>query len=426
MPVPPSSRTSQKQKPQPLDSRLPPLADPDSVRLGFLNPQQLPLVVFAERDRSQVFLQEWVGKNRQWLKEQMLNFGAVMFRGFEIKSPKDFQAVLLSFDPNLGTTYRGTSPRTALEGTPYVFNAAEVPVYFPIPNHIEMSFLPEVPRKVYFGCVKAPLSGGGATALTDFRKVYDDLDEETRAEFAQGLRYERRNPPKPTAWTLDANYMKSWVDLFGSSDKDRVAELCEKEGYPCMWEKPDGSIVETTKGDGKDVSDCFFYSTWDAPAFQLHPETCTPVWFNHINVFHPTSFPCELWRVFKMTGEVAFLLWCAVAWLWTIFAVVVCGHKMGLRTFSRASGKEIGWEQFGRVRQLIWKHTAYNRWEEGDVVLIDNLSVAHGRQPTWDSGRKIMVSWGETWKRDDWWRPADERAVASAGGQKRQQMKKEM
>src|SRR5210317_2096065 len=34
-------------------------------------------------------------------------------------------------------------------------------------------------------------------------------------------------------------------------------------------------------------------------------------------------------------------------------------------------------------------------WQKGDIMCIDNFSVSHGRQPTYDLGRKILVAWSE-------------------------------
>ena len=61
----------------------------------------------------------------------------------------------------------------------YVFSASEYPHYVPIPQHIEMSFLPAPPRWLYFCCLDAPKNPkGGETSLCDFRKVYRELNPE--------------------------------------------------------------------------------------------------------------------------------------------------------------------------------------------------------------------------------------------------------
>ena len=67
----------------------------------------------------------------------------------------------------------------------YVFTASELPPFFPIPQHIEMSFLPAPPRKLFFCCLEAPTSTGGETCLCDFKKVYDQLDPKVRETFEE-------------------------------------------------------------------------------------------------------------------------------------------------------------------------------------------------------------------------------------------------
>ena len=67
----------------------------------------------------------------------------------------------------------------------YVFTASELPSFFPIPQHIEMSFLPAPPRKLFFCCLEAPTSTGGETCLCDFKKVYDQMDPKVRQTFEE-------------------------------------------------------------------------------------------------------------------------------------------------------------------------------------------------------------------------------------------------
>lgn len=67
----------------------------------------------------------------------------------------------------------------------YVFSASELPGYFPIPQHLEMSFLPAPPRSLFFCCLVAPTSAGGETCLCDFEKVYNQLDPAVRQRFEE-------------------------------------------------------------------------------------------------------------------------------------------------------------------------------------------------------------------------------------------------
>ena len=111
--------------------------------------------------------------------------GAVLFRGFRVETGRQFQTVVQQYCPSLSDAYRGTSPRRLVDGTRYVFSASELPPSYPIPQHIEMSFLPAPPRFLFFCCLEAPTSVGGETSLCDFRKVYQQLDPAVRRDFEQ-------------------------------------------------------------------------------------------------------------------------------------------------------------------------------------------------------------------------------------------------
>jgi len=43
-------------------------------------------------------------------------------------------------------------------------------------------------------------------------------------------------------------------------------------------------------------------------------------------------------------------------------------------------GSAIPYNSVKHVRDTVWKNLVFNRWEQGDVLLIDNFRVAHGRQ----------------------------------------------
>jgi len=64
-----------------------------------------------------------------------------------------------------------------------VFTASELPAFFPIPQHLEMSFLPAPPKNLFFCCLEPPTSLGGETCLCDYKAVYDQLDPQIREEF---------------------------------------------------------------------------------------------------------------------------------------------------------------------------------------------------------------------------------------------------
>ena len=43
-------------------------------------------------------------------------------------------------------------------------------------------------------------------------------------------------------------------------------------------------------------------------------------------------------------------------------------------------GSEIPESYLEHIRDVMWKNMVFNRWELGDIVLIDNYWISHGRQ----------------------------------------------
>jgi hypothetical protein len=82
----------------------------------------------------------------------------LLLRGFDVEKARDFERVSRVIDPELQNEYLGTSPRDGLMD--YVFNASELPDFFPIPQHCEMSFCARPPRRVFFCCLTEPAVGG--------------------------------------------------------------------------------------------------------------------------------------------------------------------------------------------------------------------------------------------------------------------------
>jgi alpha-ketoglutarate-dependent taurine dioxygenase len=235
------------------------------------HPDALPLVVEARGDRTATALAAWCKMNAGWVADALARHGALLFRDLDVADAPAFEQVARAVDDDLKCDYLGTSPRDALTG--YVFTASELPSYYPIPQHCEMSFVADPPRHLFFCCLVEPTRGCGATPLADFTKVAAELPASVMARFeARGLRIVRNYSGPGGGRRFDLWRLKRWDQMFGTTDRREVEARCRREGFDPVW----------TKGDGLRIV------SWQ-PAIRTHPVTGERVWHNHSTTFHPTQ-----------------------------------------------------------------------------------------------------------------------------------------
>jgi len=88
------------------------------------------------------------------------------------------------------------------------------------------------------------------------------------------------------------------------------------------------------------------------------------------------------------------LLQCLLVAVFCAIKYGLRGHKMGLHA-TYGDGTEISPQEMTEIRQAIHQNMVYSRWQRGDMLWIDNFRVSHGRQPTYDKGRKVVVAWAD-------------------------------
>jgi len=343
-------------------------------RIGTLAGQSLPLVIEAVADRSVDHLCAWLRANTAWVHAQLVRYGAVLFRGFAVDAPMNLQQIARCINDDLKNNYLGTSPRDAL--TDYVFSASELPGFYPIPQHCEMSFTAHPPDHLFFCCLIEPGEGMGETPLVDFRTVWRDLDPRVRERFEKGGVRIVRNYSGPQGGSkLDLFKLKRWDEMFRTTDKAEVERQCADEGFEPVWGDDGGLRLISTQ-----------------PVYRDHPQTGERVWHNHTQVFHLSAAPGEYGHIYAKRPT-----W--KNWGMLQFSKLLVAFNRATRQADEQSmhctyvdGSEIPDADMEHVRDVIWKHLVVNPWKHGDVVAIDNHSVAHGRLP-YEGPRQIVVAW---------------------------------
>ncbi|MBI1287767.1 MAG: taurine catabolism dioxygenase TauD [Flavobacteriales bacterium] len=324
-------------------------------------------------DDSKETLVSRIASEKNSLKQELLKNGAIMFRGYNIRTPEDFEAVALALEPGLQNNYAGTSPRNSR--TKFVHSASELPGHYPIMQHCEMSFLPTAPRYLFFFCYVEP-KDGGETPICDFRKVYEQMDPKIRRDFEEkGVRLIRNYTGPNSKSRNDVYQLKKWDELFKTTDHEKVEEECKKNDLHPTW-LPDDRLRLVN----------------DRPSVQKHPETGEMVWFNHLQVFHREAAAIEYEHIYKRRGDFFSLRYLVALKTITFFKRIFKKTEDEAMHMVFADGSEIPRSYVEHVEKLIWDNLVATPWKLGDVLMIDNFSTSHGRLP-YKGPRDILVAW---------------------------------
>ncbi|WP_438040318.1 amino acid adenylation domain-containing protein [Sorangium sp. So ce128] len=311
------------------------------VSTGTLGDGPLPLVVRPAVD--DVELAAWAREERAFVEEQLLRHGAVLFRGFPIKSAPEFEQVAQAICGELFGEY-GDLPRE--KTGQHIYSSTPYPADKAILFHNESSHLPRWPLKQWFFCVQAAPEGG-ATPIVDCRRLYEALAPDVRERFRRsGLLYVRNFTP---------GFDVGWQDFFHTTDPAIVEERCRAGGMRCEW-LAGGRLRISQRG----------------PAVLSHPKTGEQVFFNQIQLHHPAYLEAPVREsLLAMVGE---------QWL--------------PRNVTYGDGAPIEVETTRALGEAYERCAVRFPWQEGDIILLDNMLVAHGRDP-FSGPRKIVVAMGE-------------------------------
>ncbi|HXE53543.1 MAG TPA: TauD/TfdA family dioxygenase, partial [Tepidisphaeraceae bacterium] len=187
----------------------------------------------------------WVSENRRNLLEQSAGHGAILFRGFPLKTAEDFDRFVTAFDlPNFAYD-ESLSNAVRVNKTPRVFTANEAPPNVTIFFHHEMAQTPIYPSRLFFFCEQAAATGG-ATPLCRSDVLFDRLRERC-PKFAsdcenKGLRYTNVMPAENDA---NSGMGRSWQSTLRATIREQAESRLRELRYSWEWQ-PDGSLRATT------------------------------------------------------------------------------------------------------------------------------------------------------------------------------------
>ena len=283
----------------------------------------------------------WVAEHRDALRAVVANHGSVLVRGLGLRDAAETGAVFQRLTTGLMTEREAFASRQAYaEG---VYSSSKWPPNQPMCMHHELSYMFEFPGLMLFACLTAPAEGG-ATAVADSPTVLAALP----AELVE--RFEREG------WLLTRNYNEdigaSVADAFGTDDRGAVESYCRANAIEFEWQ-PDGGLRTAQRRS----------------AVVRHPVSGQRCWFNQIAFLNERTIDPEVRE----------------------YLVEIYGADGLPFNTCFGNGDPISEDVVALLNAVYEANTVREPWQDGDLMLVDNVRSAHSREP-YSGSREVLVA----------------------------------
>ena len=303
----------------------------------------LPLVV--QPAVAHLDLTDWAESNREFIEARLLDHGGILFRDFKVETEPAFHRFVRTVAPELLDYHEPSSSRTEVGDK--IYTSTEYPADERIELHNELSYSHHWPRKIFFFCV-TPAGAGGETPIADSRKVFAVLDSGLKKRFIEkGIMYVR-------------NFYEElglpWQKVFGTADRNVAEQYFREAGMKHEWKSGDGLRVSQVR-----------------PAVAKHPATAEVVWFNQAHLFHVSNMGAAAQESLR----------------------ALYPEKDLPSNAYYGDGSTIEVSVLDEIRETYRQAATSFPWRRGDILMLDNMLVAHGRA-SFAGARRILVAMAES------------------------------
>ncbi len=303
---------------------------------------------------------EWLRTYAPQIRAALPEHGAVLIRGLPLTSYDDVAAIREVF------IRVPVDPAESFGSRERVGAGLWSPTQWPTerdlcPNN-EQSYSLTFPNVVMQACLEPPTSGG-QTLLADTRRVAEMLPEDLVARLREH------------GWAMTRTFRDrmgiSWAEAFDARDAEDVEDRCDYDAIGFAW----------LPGE--------FRTKRVRPAFIRHPVTGAECWFNQAGFLNE-------WGLDPVDREV--------------FVEAFGSDGLPFNT-SVGDGSPISETEVHVLEDAYAKVAAEVQWQRGDVLLLDNIVIAHGRRK-YVGEQRMAVAFGEPVRLSDC-QPSTEPAPAT-------------
>lgn len=286
-------------------------------------------------------LADWAIKNASYIEKVLVHDGHAHLRGFRVAGVEEFESAARTL---CGPLIAGYGDLPTSDDFREGYFATRYPEQLEIKFHNEASHTDTWPSRQMFYCVREAATGGEWT-IVDGRVAVDAMPSEIVSQVsASGFLYRRRFIP-----SLDAD----WRQLYSVASYDELLLKMRARGY--------GVSIQ-----GEDV-----VVSYRAPGIINDQRDATPRWFNQVLLHHRAALAQEV-------DELLSALYAPEDYPRTVYF---------------GDGKPIPDDWIHRIESVLADCGATIPAATGDVLLVNNLTVAHGRRP-YTGDRVVRVALG--------------------------------
>nr|WP_260691645.1 TauD/TfdA family dioxygenase [Rhizobium laguerreae] len=343
--------------------------------------QETPFVIEPLESTTTEFLSDFLSRHSEQVLADIAKHGALLIRGFDIASSAEFERLFLSIRGMTGMDelLLSEAGRTLTDGTRFVFHTNALIKTGGAANfddfHSENYFAPDVPHYIGFFCL-TPSDLGGETGLVNLRKVYADLPDRLKQELERGA-------------CFAARYALEDMERRYRLPAHAIEAFCEEVGLPIVSEdgvdyvaihKP--SVIEHPVTQEKVLLLNFFNipNLLESLVSRFMPDYQGKEWFRHRLIWR---FP-QLAALVHPDGV-----------LRTLYrrARYRTAHRAGSNAQFAIKGQRwvgtlLTSDDIQLIAESIRRRFSSFRWKAGDLLILDNLQIAHAGMP--GRGKRVM------------------------------------